>query len=263
MILEPFLNGQEISYINLPVKYLDGDGVPTVVVEPWPILDIHDTMSFLFDEAHIKIPGVKLKEYWQRSKEYGEPWAEGVPEEEMHYTVPIGIYGDSARIDLRFGQEHIAAFFANIILWRPRSVRWSRFLICAIPEERLTSETIPTILRRITWSANHAYYGFFPRTDHMGHNLEGIAKKREGKALTRQNLKFQVTELRGDWVFHKKIWNFHRAHWNGEEVCHLCSAKGRNGQWAEMYWNIENNNHTEFSLPQFLARRMPARRIWT
>lgn len=251
---------EEISYINLPVKYLDRDGVPTIVAEPWPIVDIHDTMSFLFEGARISIPAIKLKEYWQRSKEYGEPWAQQVPDEEMGRTVPIGLYGDSARIDLRFTSEHVLAFFANVILWRPRSVRWSRFLVCAIPEERLTSETIPTILRRITWSANHAYFGYFPRTDHLGQDLTGSAKERGGKALTSQNLKFQVTELRGDWVFHKKIWNF-TCHWNGEQVCHQCSAKGRRGAWPEMYWNIENNSHEEFSLRQFLAWRMPARRI--
>ena len=97
---------------------MDTNGRPTVVVEPWPILDIHNTMSFLFKEAKIKIPGPKLREYWQRSKAYGEPWAADVPDEEMSFTVPIGIYGDSARVDTNFNTDHIMALFVNLILWR-------------------------------------------------------------------------------------------------------------------------------------------------
>ena len=253
---------QEISYVDLPVKYMDTNGRPTVVVEPWPILDIHNTMSFLFKEAKIKIPGPKLREYWQRSKAYGEPWAADVPDEEMSFTVPIGIYGDSARVHTNFNTDHIMALFVNLILWRPVSVRWSRFLVCAIPESRLTNETINGILRRVTWSANHAFYARFPTTDPLGQPLRGNAARMAGKPLTDQGYKFQVTELRGDWSFHKKIWTWPKVMWNAESICHLCTAKGISNDWDELFWNLEHNNHQDFSLTQYLAHRMPTRRVW-
>ena len=253
---------EDISYVDLPVKYLDADGNPTVQVEPWPLLDIHDTMGFLFEDAEVSIPTSKLREFWSNSKAFGETWAEEIRSDEMGITVPIGIYGDSARVDTNFGTEHILTIFVNAIMWRPRSVRWSRFLVCAIPETRLTSETIPALLRRIVWSANHAFYGFYPQVGHLGQNLSAKALKRAGKPLTGKGLRFQVVELRGDWQFHKKVWRFHNTNWNAENVCHHCDAKGISDSWPELYWNLDNNNHRDFSLPQFLVHRMPPRRVW-
>ena len=78
--------------MNIPVKCMDANGRTVVSMEQWPIIDVHDTMSFLFREAKINIPSEKLLEYWTRSKQYGEPWAQTVPENEMHRTIPIGLY---------------------------------------------------------------------------------------------------------------------------------------------------------------------------
>lgn len=254
--------GPAISYINLPVKYLDSDGRPTVKVEPWPIMDIHDTLSFLFNEAGLEIPQQSLREYWEHAKAFNEPWAQEVTSEEMDIMIPIGFYGDSARVDTRFGSEHVLCFFMNVVLWRPRSVRWSRFLVLAIEEERLTTETIPAILRRVVWSLNHAFCGFYPEEGHLGQNLEGDALRKAGQPLTRQRVRFQCTELRGDWSFHKKLWRFSQnTHWNGENVCHLCPAKGIGASWSDLYWNLETPAFTDFSLVQFLAERIPARKV--
>ena len=253
---------KEISQVRLPVRYVDGDGRPMVVVEPWPIIDPHNTLSFLMEDAGVHIPTGKLRDFWERSKAYGEPWAQSISSEEMSTTIPIGLYGDSARVNTDFGHEHVLAFFINIVVWRPRSVRWSRFLVCNIPEERLTSATIPALLRRITWSLNHAFYGYFPREGHLGESLEGKALKTAGGLLTTAGYRFQVVELRGDWQFHKKIWRFDRkVHWCGEYVCHLCTAKGISDNWSEVYWNLEENNHVEFDNLQFLVERIPPRNV--
>ena len=247
--------------MNLPLKYLDADGNTVIKVDPWPIIDVHDTMSFLFEEGKVHIPQDSLRQFWQQSKDAGEEWAQEVTSEEMGHLMPIGLYGDSARVDLTYRQEHILCFFANIVLWRPRSIRWSRFLICAISEERLTTATIPAILRRIVWSANHAFYGCFPTMDHLGQPLLGNALLRAGCPLTSSNLRFQVVELRGDWSHHKKVFRFEKVQWNAREICHQCTAKGISDVWEEMYFNIENNNHEDLSLAQFLACRMPERHV--
>ena len=69
---------------------------------------------------------------------------------------PIGFYGDSARVDMQnYTSVHVLSFFCDIILWKPKSVRWSRFLVMSIEEERLTSGTIPAILRRRVTLASH------------------------------------------------------------------------------------------------------------
>ena len=132
-------------------------------------------------------------------------------------------------------------------------MRWSRFLICAIPESRMTAETQNCILRRVTWSANHAYYGYFPTTGHLGQPLLGNAAASAGKPLTEQGYKFQVTELRGDWSFHKKIWQWPKVQWNAEDVCHLCTAKGIKNNFQEAFWNFDTNNHHEFNLVEYFV----------
>lgn len=231
-------------------------------MEPWPIIDPHATLAYLFEDGQLENPSGDLANYWKLSKEYQEPWAQSMDENEMSCTVPIGIYGDSARVDTAFGSENILALFLNVVLWRPRSVRWSRFLICAIAEERLTSETIPSLLRRITWSCNHAFHGRHPLCGQFGQVLVGKAAGLAGKQLTSNFLKFRVAELRGDWSFHKKIWRFaEKTHWNGVHVCHLCNVKGISDVWEELYFNLETNTHEDFSLPQFIARRVTPHRV--
>ena len=96
----------------------------------------------------------------------------------------------------------------------------------------------------------------------FGQVLVGKAAGLAGKQLTSNFLKFRVSELRGDWSFHKKIWRFaDRTHWNGVHVCHLCNAKGISNVWEEIYFNLETNTHEDFSLPQFIARRVTPDRV--
>lgn len=215
-------------------------------------------MSFLFEEAGVNIPATEIAQYWARSREYGEPFAQDVSN---HHRVPIGIYGDSAKVRTTFGSENVMCLFANLVLWRPRSVRWSRFLLCCIPEERCTSETLPAILRRVVWSANHAWHGFFPRQGYRGHNLTGKAARVAGSKLTSRGHQFQVTEIRGDWAWHKKTFRFHQCHWTSlDNVCPFCPAKAESDNSDDLYWNL-SAAHDQFNLVQFLALRMPPRRV--
>lgn len=249
--------------MNLPVKYLDADGKSTVVAEDWPIIDIHDTMSYLFNEAGIEISSSNLRTFWEHSKTFGEPWAEQVSSAEMESLIPIGFYGDSARVDMQnYTSVHVLSFFCDIILWKPKSVRWSRFLVMSIEEERLTSGTIPAILRRVAWSLNHCFAGRYPEEGHLGQPLSGKALRLAGQPLCANGLRFQCVELRGDWSYQKKLWRFaNRTRWSGENVCHLCNAKGISQSWEDVYWNVESASHTDFSLIEFLNNRIPARQV--
>ena len=240
------------------MRYLDADAKRTVVWEPWPIMDVHDTLSYLMGPGKIKISVAERQKFWRTSRANGEAVSQDVPSDEMY---PIGLYGDSATAKTKFGQESILALFLNIPLFRPRSVRWSRFLICAIPEDRMTSRTLPMILRRIAWSCNHAYYGKFPDQGPAGEPLHGEAARRAGTALTADLDRFQVSEFRGDWSWQKRVFKFDKAHWNGAEVCHQCDAKGITDNRREIFWNIEDNTHRDSSLTAFLANRTSGKDI--
>lgn len=253
-----FSDNQAIEYIHLPVKFIDKDAQIVVRAEPWPIIDIHSIMGFLFEEAGVNIPSTEIAQYWARSRECGEPFAQDVSN---HHRVPIGIYGDSAKVRTTFDSENVMCLFTNLVLWRPRSVRWSRFLLCCIPEERCTSETLPTILRRVVWSANHAWHGFFPQQGYRGGSLSGKAALLAGSKLTSRGHQFQITEIRGDWAWRKKTFRFHQCHWATlGNICPFCPAKAETANSDDLYWNLDAA-HDEFSLVQFLAQRMPPQKV--
>lgn len=250
---------QEIQYIDLPLKFINADARIVVSMEKWPIMDVHAILSFAIDEANIHIPPDHIASYWHQSKQHGEPYAQ---DSSNHHRIPIGIYGDSARARTSFGSEDVIALYLNLVLWRPPSIRWSRFLICCIPEERCTSETLPEILRRVVWSANHAWFGRWPKHGPRGEQLTGVAARRAGSLLTAEGHQFQVVELRGDWAWHKKIWKFHLCHWNSKDrMCPFCPAKGESNDSNELFWNMDSTHHIEFNLAQFLAFRMPPRGV--
>ena len=242
---------KEVSYVKIPVKFVDEDGATVVKSEPWPVIDIHNILHFLFDDAELHIPEETIHEYWHKSKQFGEAWAQHLSEENYKKFIPIGLYGDSARVRTAFGSENVISIYCNLILWRPRSVRFSRFLVFTIPEERCTATTLTAAFRRIVWSCNHAYSGMFPTGGPFGESLSGKSAQMQGKPLTKQGFQFQVTEIRGDWAWHKKIFKFYKCQWNGDKMCPFCDARGLSNNWEECYWNLENNNHVDFDLPGF------------
>ena len=252
---------KEVSYVKIPVKFVDEDGATVVKSEPWPVIDVHNILHFLFDDAELQIPEETVHEYWHKSKQFGETWAQHISEEDYKKFIPIGLYGDSARVRTSFGSENVISIYCNLILWRPRSVRFSRFLVFTIPEERCTASTLTAAFRRITWSCNHAYWGMFPTGGPFGESLSGKGDQMQGQPLTKKGFQFQVTEIRGDWAWHKKIFKFYKCQWNGDKMCPFCDARGLSDKWEECYWNLENNNHVNFDLRAFLANRMPPRNL--
>ena len=57
--------------------------------------------------------------------------ANGVPgaDATSRNRVPLGFYGDSAQLLTRVRKEKLTCFFLNLPLFRPRSIRCSRFLL--------------------------------------------------------------------------------------------------------------------------------------
>ena len=252
---------KDVQECQIPVKYLDENGQNIVRWEPWPIMDVHAILHFLFDDAKIEVPDHFLEDCWKKSKQYGEEFAQDLDPADYKRTMPIGIYGDGARIRTTFGSENIIAVFCNVILWRPKSVRYSRFLVFTIPEERCTSATLPVVYRRVTWSCNHSWYGFFPCKGPYGEGLPAKQAALGGLPLTKQRYRFQTTEIRGDWAWHKKVFKFDGCHWTGDRVCPFCDATAISGGWESKYRNIESNQHSDFDLVGFLANRIPRRGV--
>lgn len=112
----------------------------------------------------------------------------------------IGFYGDEANISENPHQPFkVLCLFLNILHYRPRSARLSRFLLCAIRSDWLIHPlTLRPILARITWSLNVAFHGYEPGQPTV--------------PLCSRGDRFVLAECRGDQEFHRTLWQ-HAASW--------------------------------------------------
>ena len=129
--------------------------------------------------------------------------------------------------------------FLSLPLWRPRSTRCSRFLMVAIEERRLWGvETCDAIMAKLASSLNLLFDG----VDETGRPL----------ACGRY---FTVTEMRGDWLYHKLVWQF-SSRWNRlRDICYLCDCKGRSPNEGDLFWNLDGQ-WLEYDRVDFLLRQL-------
>ena len=227
-------------------------------------MDPHAIMAFLFNHAGVNIPQREVELYWRNSRAFGEEWAVNSEASDQH--VPMGIYGDGAQVKTKFDAgENIIGVFIDLPLWRPRSVRASRFLVTAIPEEKLFGHhTMNVICERIAWSCNHLFAGRHPSAGPKGEALPSHMAQVAGTDICGGRA-FAVTELRGDWSWHKKILRFRASWvWTSKLTCFQCPAQTV-GPYEDAYYNIHSGNwrEKEFTLAEFMAFRMPERGVCT
>lgn len=186
-----------------------------------PMLDPHDILHYVHSVLDLTVAPESVRSYWRRSAESDVGWAKNQPD---HDIIPVGIYADETKYGTHESQEKILAVFMNLVLFRPKNIRLSRFLICTIRSKFLLpgTETLYPIFRRIVWSMGWASKGVFPTTGFMGSMLSAKDQKSAGKSL---GAKFLVTELRGDLAWHKLIWDFQDG-WSSTSVCFFCAATG-------------------------------------
>ena len=161
----------------------------------------------------------------------------------------------------------------NIVLFRPRAVRYSRFLLWSCDTFSLFgNKTTNAVLRWIVWSLNSMYDGKHPTCRPGNRPLSQRERDLAGQPLTAGHHIFQVVELRGDWEFHKSLWNF-RCSWKGGVnvgICFKCPAmaKCQDHGLLYWYWDEEGNDETqtawtqkEFDTMDYITERLPSRHI--
>ena len=242
--------------INAPIKNPKNDrGFDIVTLE---LLEPYDVIRYLFMEAQLDIPQRQVHEFWDHWRAVGAEWALHTSASRDH--IPLGLYGDSARVrQPAFGELRKAlGIFLNLPLYRPRSIRMSRWLIFSIDEKHLYKDvTLDIVLRRITWSINLLFQGQYPSRDLSGAQFNPALA---GKDIC-GGKRFAVTELRGDQLWHKQVWKF-KASWKGgvnQSVCCQCDVRNRG---SDAYYKIDEGNELghEFSLLEFINQQLPNRR---
>ena len=222
------------------------------------VLDPASVADYVFNRVGISIPDDQVRGYWRhyRSEHISAPWACRHPAEET--AVPVGLYGDACKIR---PYEKMVGIFINFPLFRPRSVRCSRFLLVAIQEENMFQrKTLDAIFRFVVWRLNLLMDGKWPSVDIHGGSLTGPALARAGKEIV-PNKTFAVIEVRGDWVWLKECLSF-KSSWKGGSrypVCFRCEARATGN---ELYYNVQKDSsvwQTEYrTLADFLVHQMPA-----
>ena len=227
-----------------------------ISMEKYPILHPHRILSYLWNDVGIEISQSDVAQFWRHSREFGEPFATDNPASCAH--VPIGIHGDSARLWTQYKFEKITGISMNLPLFRPRSIRHSRFLLISIPTEKLVkNRTVNEVWKRLLWSLQSAFHGVNPPRGMPGRPLSEADIKRSGSPLTRTMTKFALTELRGDWEWHRDVWR-PSASWISNVICFKCPALAR-GDEKYLYYNHGSTCEwlqEEFGLAQFISRRL-------
>lgn len=257
------LLAEEIETIKLPVT--DPKSDRGIKMESFPILYPHRILSFLFNEVGIVVPDEDVQAYWRHARAVGEPWAVNNPASDLH--IPLGIHGDAARLFTQYRFEKLVGVFFNIVLFRPRSVRHSRFMLFSIPHEKLyKNRSLNWVWRRLAWSFNACFEGVNPSVGPQGIALQGKHLELAGTPITRRSQKFCLTEYRGDWEWHRDTWRPY-ATWQGIQTCFKCTAVSR-GDPAHLYYNTDELHEPqckwireEYSLTQFVANSLKDRNL--
>ena len=245
--------------LQLPIAEKDAAGRTTgFFMATVYMLDPHSVVAYLVNVIGVRIPAQEVAAYWGHAQAHDEAWARNHPATSRH--IPLGLYGDEARFSTTFSQDKVLGIFLNMPLWRPRSIRASRFLLFAIEENKLYKHfTLDAVLRRIVWSINLLFDGVLPQVDPAGKPLRGALHG----LICKDGSLFALTELRGDQLFHKQLFRWKASWtWTALKVCHKCQAESRGSH--QLYYHWDNWTSTEFgSFEEWLAERMPNAHIST
>lgn len=243
--------------VTAPIKApKDPRGYQNVELE---VLEPHKVLNYLFDECGIEVPQTSVRTFWQHHHRVNAPWLENC--DASHDHMPIGLYGDGARCRQQSYRppEKVFGIFLSLPLWRPKTSRFSRWLLFSIDETLLYGrKTLNKVFALIAWSINCAFHGSFPTVNMQG---ERILSASSGRPLTRCGTSFALTEFRGDWSYYKLIFGLDSS-WKGgtnKSVCYLCKAFGQ-GPPQTQYYHIDEHAHcwgTMYDKVQFLVNEMP------
>ena len=129
---------------------------PLHEVRKFPLLEPHSVLRFVHDVAKLRTPRRHVQFYWKWARQHGQNWALNRPPLATDDTIPVGIYADEAQYGLS-NADKVFGIFLNLPLFRPRSIRMSRWCIFAIRSNFLAGcQTIYPALAQIVKSMSVA-----------------------------------------------------------------------------------------------------------
>jgi len=247
---------QEVEKIFVPVA--DAKNPAGYHLEQQPILFPHRIINYIFNDVGLRIDERDIHQFWDNATAVGEPHVN----ESSRNKIPLGLYGDSAQLITKIRTEKLMCLWLNIPIFRPKAVRYSRFLMwCCDTSKLFGYRTTNSVLRWLTWSLNSLYDGVNPGRRPGNRPLSSEEEKRAGTPFLHS---FQVVECRGDWEFHKFLWNF-RSSWKGIHTRFRCPAVSKNlGDPSMLYWDTSENSSwslQQYSTIDFINKQLPSHNI--
>lgn len=201
------MEAKEPYYVTVPA--IDPDDHRQVIALRLPMLDVHDVLAYVHNEAKLRTPPAHIDFFWRWCKHANCGFARlGGPG-----CVPVGLYCDETKFGGNFSDEKVLGVFINLILWRPRSIRYSRFCVFSCRSALiLGTKTLYPVMERLTFGFQLAFRGIRP----------------DGSPLCPDGTRFLCVELRGDMGWHAMIWQF-KNRWQATKVgvCPFCSAQSQ------------------------------------
>ena len=194
--------------IDLEIPVVSTEDEHRITSAKLPFVDLPDLLAYIHDELKLRTPWDHINMYWDWATRRQSCWArlggDGV--------IPIGIYAD----ETKFGPDNSASskvlgVFVNLVLFRPQSIRYSRFCVFTILSSRIAGhDTLRPVFSRLTWGLHMVFRGL----------------NSSGGPLCKDGSRFLMTELRGDLSWHRMAWGFLK-HWGAIDCCFLCCARQR------------------------------------
>ena len=247
---------KESSFVLAPIKSKGPGGFEMVQLE---MIDPHVMISYIWNVVGLQLDPQDVKSYWDHHRQVRSPWTTACLDASSD-MIPLGIYGDSAKArQLPFtAPEKVVGIFLNCPIFRPKSVRQSRWLLFSIQEDLLFGrKTLNAIYRRVTWSINSMWFGYLPTQGPFGEPL----LQQPGVPITTNFNKFCVTEIRGDWSWHKTIFGLVSS-WKGGANCAVCwkCPSYAYGDSRHHYYHIDDQSMDrtpEHTLVEFMLKEIP------
>ena len=172
------------------------------------------------DKHGITFSADELKRFWRHYRQHMPQH----PASDEH--VPVGLAGDDTQYNLAG-----AKLIINLVsfpLYDPAAsklCRWPYFVLRY--EVSLGERTLDPIWRVAAWSLNIAFGSVHPAHGPLG---ETWRKGSARATLAGKNLlcSYALTELRGDWKYHRETFCLKR-HYTANDICLFCCASKKHG----------------------------------
>jgi hypothetical protein len=180
--------------------------------------------------------------------------------EHKHLAIPVFLHADGAEY-VNNSEAFIFSWFSGLTT----GGSWdSKFLICAVPNDRKQEGTLDAVARVIIWSLRVCEEGVFPSEGPDGSELDGPRMARAGQPLSHDGNLWRLglagikSDLKAKVEMHK-----YKTYWLTNWICERCFSHRTNPALLYSNWKDEIYSLTKVQHHHYLENTPPEERsVW-